>query len=273
MKNIIKSFSLTLIFIISFSESITLEELWDYATKKIKSDDRYFIVDPENKLSESEINKIEESSKAIFMRYGVNTHLFIINEVKDKDLFIHNLILKLNDKLKKIPSNSILSIVIIKDNYYYLKIGNDIQTKLKSKEIDKIKDKSIKLGYEKYFITLIDGISKALFDYEFDEEDYIPFPIEPKKNDDIDWDDLEPKDDYEYEKLVKEEYERRKKEQEAKENIKYIKNDKGFGSYVLTFLLICTICIVGIYVVHNYRRKLLKKKISVDIDYKNITEI
>ena len=131
MKNIIKSFSLTLIFIISFSKSITLEELWDYATKKIKSDDRYFIVDPENKLSESEINKIEQSSKAIFMRYGVNTHLFIINEVKDKDLFIHNLILKLNDKLKKIPSNSILSIVIIKDNYYYLKIGNDIQTKLK----------------------------------------------------------------------------------------------------------------------------------------------
>ena len=202
MKNIIKSFSITLIFLISLSKSITIEELWDYTTKKIKKDDRYFIIDPDNKLSESEIKKIEESSNAIFMRYGINTHLFIINEVNEKDLFIRNLILKLNDKIKKNQSNTIFSIVIIKENYYYLSIGSEIQLKVKEKEIDKVKEESIKLGYEKY-----------------------------------------------------------------------IRKDKGFGSYVLTFLLICTICIVGIYVVHNYRRKLLKKKISVDIDYKSITEI
>ena len=274
MKNIIKSFSITLIFLISLSKSITIEELWDYTTKKIKKDDRYFIIDPDNKLSESEIKKIEESSNAIFMRYGINTHLFIINEVNEKDLFIRNLILKLNDKIKKNQSNTIFSIVIIKENYYYLSIGSEIQLKVKEKEIDKVKEESIKLGYEKYFINLIDGISRALFDFEFeDEDDDYPYPIEPKKDDEIDWDDLEPKDDYEYEKLVKEEYERRKKEQEAKENEKYIRKDKGFGSYVLTFLLICTICIVGIYVVHNYRRKLLKKKVSIDIDYKSITEI
>ncbi len=36
MKNIIKSFSITLIFLISLSKSITIEELWDYTTKKNK---------------------------------------------------------------------------------------------------------------------------------------------------------------------------------------------------------------------------------------------
>ncbi len=48
MKNIIKSFSITLIFLISLSKSITIEELWDYTTKKIKKDDRYFIINPDN---------------------------------------------------------------------------------------------------------------------------------------------------------------------------------------------------------------------------------
>jgi len=273
MKNLIKSFSLTLIFIISLSKSITIDELWEYTTKKVKKDDRYFIIDPDNKLSESEIKKIEDSSNAIYMRYGINSHLFLINEVNDLDLFIRELIIKINDKFKKNQSNTLLSIVIIKENYYYLSTGNEINNKIKSKEIEKIKEKNQKLSYDKYFINLLDDIAKALFDFEFDEDDDYPYPIEPKKDDDIDWDDLEPKDDYEYEKLVKEEYERRKREQEAKENEKFIKKDKGFGSYVLTFLLICTICIVGIYVVHNYRRKLLKKKVSIDIDYKSITEI
>ena len=273
MKNLIKSFSLTLIFIISLSKSITIDELWEYTTKKVKKDDRYFIIDPDNKLSESEIKKIEDSSNAIYMRYGINSQLFLINEVNELDLFIRELILKINDKFKKNQSNTLLSIVIIKEKYYYLSTGSEINNKVKSKEIEKIKEKNQKLSYDKYFINLLDDIAKALFDFEFDEDDDYPYPIEPKKDDDIDWDDLEPKDDYEYEKLVKEEYERRKREQEAKENEKFIKKDKGFGSYVLTFLLICTICIVGIYVVHNYRRKLLKKKVSIDIDYKSITEI
>ena len=150
MKNLIKSFSLTLIFIISLSKSITIDELWEYTTKKVKKDDRYFIIDPDNKLSESEIKKIEDSSNAIYMRYGINSHLFLINEVNDLDLFIRELIIKINDKFKKNQSNTIFSIVIIKENYYYLSIGSEIQLKVKEKEIDKVKEESIKLGYEKY---------------------------------------------------------------------------------------------------------------------------
>ena len=45
--------------------------------KKIKKDDRYFII--RNK-------KIEESSNAIYMRYFINTYFYIINEVNDKEL-------------------------------------------------------------------------------------------------------------------------------------------------------------------------------------------
>ena len=112
--------------------------------------------------------------------------------------------------------------------------------------IREIKEKSEKEGYEKYFYLIVDKILDELYKHELDE-------------DDID-DDEDIIDDKEKDK-------NKEKENENKIN----NNNSNYGIYIIIIFLIITIIIVGIWIVHNYRRKLLNHNISSNIDYFNIS--
>ena len=278
----IKSFSIILIFLISLINSISVDELWDYTLKKEKNNSSILIIDPDNKLSDSQLKEIEKSSNALFISYEIESYLFILKDIKEKDIFIKELIEKLNKTYKKFRYKSIFSIIILEQNYYYLNVGSEIEKKLKSKKLNKINEESKKLGYGKYFVNLMNELLGALIDFDDgfeDGDDDELIPIDDREYEDAVKKEYEKKhkekEDYEKKQKEKEEYEKKQKEKEEyekKQNIKeeYYKKDIEFGIYFLGFLLIIVICLVGVYVVHNYRRKLLMKKISVDIDYQSI---
>ena len=278
----IKSFSIIFIFLISLFNSISVDELWDYTLKKEKNNSSILIIDPDNKLSDSQLKEIEKSSNALFISYEIESYLFILKDIKEKDIFIKELIEKLNKTYKKFRYKSIFSIIILEQNYYYLNVGSEIEKKLKSKKLNKINEESKKLGYGKYFVNLMNELLGALIDFDDgfeDGDDDELIPIDDREYEDAVKKEYEKKqkekEEYEKKQKEKEEYEKKQKEKEEyekKQNIKeeYYKKDIEFGIYVLGFLLIIVICLVGVYVVHNYRRKLLMKKISVDIDYQSI---
>ena len=49
-------------------------------------------------------------------------------------------------------------------------------------------------------------------------------------------------------------------------------NNSNYGLYIILLFLIITIIIVGFWIVHNFRRKLLNQNISSNIDYINISK-
>ena len=220
----------------------------NYSTKKNNEykDKSYFFIDMNNKISENEKEKINKSMNNIFLKYGVSSFLFLINKMDEKEKFISNLINKIINTYSQKEKNSIISFVSIEDNYYYLLLGSEIEWKINKMNIREIKEKSEKEGYEKYFYLIVDKILDELYKHELDE-------------DDID-DDEDIIDDKEKDK-------NKEKENENKIN----NNNSNYGIYIIIIFLIITIIIVGIWIVHNYRRKLLNHNISSNIDYFNIS--
>ncbi len=256
MRNIFKLFLFTLILICK-SNQISVNELWEIRKQKIKEeykDKSYFFIDTKNKVSENEKEKINKAMNNIFFKYGVSSYLFLINKMDEKDKFIYNLNLKISNTYSTKEKNSIISLVSIDDNYFYLSIGSNIEWKIKSNKLEEIKEKSEKEGYEKYFALIVDKILDALYENELKEDDdywYDEDEEDEEEDEDIDKDNMEDK------------------------NIK--KNDKNnnntnYGLYIIFVFLIITIIIVGFWIVHNFRRKLLNQNISSNIDYINISK-
>ena len=277
-KNLIFLISL---FFISKTYEMTVDEVWDYTLQKSKESQNYFLMDPSNKISKEERTKAEKSMNNIFLKYGIHSYLFLIDEMENTEKFTRNLMEKINVQFINNIKSSLISIVSINNNYYYLSIGSENEWKIKSDKLNEIKYESEKEGYEKYFNLIVDKILNALYQYELDQED-IDYPWLDQDDDDEEQEEIEVLDDREYEKQVKEEYERRKKEEEAKKRAEEenqnnkddnlnIGGNKSYGLYIISFFMILTIIIVGLYVVHNYRRKLLKNIVSTNIDYMSIT--
>ena len=269
------------LFFISKTYEKTVDEVWDYTLQKLKEkSENYFLMDPSNKISEEERTKAEKSMNNIFLKYGIHSYLFLIDEMENTEKFTRELMEKINVQFINNMKSSLISIVSIKDDYYYLSIGSENEWKIKSDKLNEIKYESEKEGYEKYFTLIVDKILNALYQYELDQED-IDYPWLDQDDDDNEQEEIEVLDDREYEKQVKEEYERRKKEEEEKKRQEENKNNKdgnlnvggnkSYGLYIISFFMILTIIIVGLYVVHNYRRKLLKNIVSTNIDYMSIT--
>ena len=259
MRNIFKLFLFTLILICK-SNQISVNELWEIREQKIKEeykDKSYFFIDTKNKVSENEKEKINKAMNNIFFKYGVSSYLFLINKMDEKDKFIYNLNLKISNTYSTKEKNSIISLVSIDDNYFYLSIGSNIEWKIKSNKLEEIKEKSEKEGYEKYFYLIVDKILDELYKHELEEDD-IDYPwLDEDEEEDDDEDII---DDKEKDK-------NKKKENENKIN----NNNSNYGIYIIIIFLIITIIIVGIWIVHNYRRKLLNHNISSNIDYFNIS--
>ena len=277
-KNLIFLISL---FFISNTYEMTVDEVWDYTLQKSKESQNYFLMDPSNKISKEERTKAEKSMNNIFLKYGIHSYLFLIDEMENTEKFTRNLMEKINVQFINNIKSSLISIVSINNNYYYLSIGSENEWKIKSDKLNEIKYESEKEGYEKYFNLIVDKILNALYQYELDQED-IDYPWLDQDDDDEEQEEIEVLDDREYEKQVKEEYERRKKEEEEKKRAEEenqnnkddnlnIGGNKSYGLYIISFFMILTIIIVGLYVVHNYRRKLLKNIVSTNIDYMSIT--
>ena len=277
-KNLIFLISL---FFISKTYEMTVDEVWDYTLQKSKESQNYFLMDPSNKISKEERTKAEKSMNNIFLKYGIHSYLFLIDEMENTEKFTRDLMEKINIQFINNIKSSLISIVSINNNYYYLSIGSENEWKIKSDKLNEIKYESEKEGYEKYFNLIVDKILNALYQYELDQED-IDYPWLDQDDDDEEQEEIEVLDDREYEKQVKEEYERRKKEEEAKKRAEEenqnnkdgnlnVGGNKSYGLYIISFFMILTIIIVGLYVVHNYRRKLLKNIVSTNIDYMSIT--
>ena len=277
-KNLIFLISL---FFISKTYEMTVDEVWDYTLQKSKESQNYFLMDPSNKISKEERTKAEKSMNNIFLKYGIHSYLFLIDEMENTEKFTRDLMEKINVQFINNIKSSLISIVSINNNYYYLSIGSENEWKIKSDKLNEIKYESEKEGYEKYFNLIVDKILNALYQYELDQED-IDYPWLDQDDDDEEQDEIEVLDDREYEKQVKEEYERRKKEEEEKKRAEEenqnnkdgnlnVGGNKSYGLYIISFFMILTIIIVGLYVVHNYRRKLLKNIVSTNIDYMSIT--
>ena len=277
-KNLIFLISL---FFISKTYEMTVDEVWDYTLQKSKESQNYFLMDPSNKISKEERTKAEKSMNNIFLKYGIHSYLFLIDEMENTEKFTRNLMEKINVQFINNIKSSLISIVSINNNYYYLSIGSENEWKIKSDKLNEIKYESEKEGYEKYFNLIVDKILNALYQYELDQED-IDYPWLDQDDDDEEQEEIEVLDDREYEKQVKEEYERRKKEEEEKKRAEEenqnnkdgnlnVGGNKSYGLYIISFFMILTIIIVGLYVVHNYRRKLLKNIVSTNIDYMSIT--
>ena len=259
MKNIYQLFLFTLI-LISKTKEISVNELWEITQQKKNNeykDKSYFFIDMNNKISENEKEKINKSMNNIFLKYGVSSFLFLINKMDEKEKFISNLIQKIINTYSQKEKNSIISLVSIEDNYYYLLLGSEIEWKINKMNIREIKEKSEKEGYEKYFYLIVDKILDELYKHEL-EEDNIDYPwLDEDEEEDDDEDII---DDKEKDK-------NKKKENENKIN----NNNSNYGIYIIIIFLIITIIIVGIWIVHNYRRKLLNHNISSNIDYFNIS--
>ena len=259
MKNIYQLFLFTLI-LISKTKEISVNELWEITQQKKNNeykDKSYFFIDMNNKISENEKEKINKSMNNIFLKYGVSSFLFLINKMDEKEKFISNLIQKIINTYSQKEKNSIISLVSIEDNYYYLLLGSEIEWKINKMNIREIKEKSEKEGYEKYFYLIVDKILDELYKHELDEDD-IDYPwLDEDEEEDDDEDII---DDKEKDK-------NKKKENENKIN----NNNSNYGIYIIIIFLIITIIIVGIWIVHNYRRKLLNHNISSNIDYFNIS--
>ena len=146
MRNIFKLFLFTLILICK-SNQISVNELWEIREQKIKEeykDKSYFFIDTKNKVSENEKEKINKAMNNIFFKYGVSSYLFLINKMDEKDKFIYNLNLKISNTYSTKEKNSIISLVSIDDNYFYLSIGSNIEWKIKSNKLEEIKKKKVK---------------------------------------------------------------------------------------------------------------------------------
>ena len=256
MRNIFKLFLFTLILICK-SNQISVNELWEIREQKIKEeykDKSYFFIDTKNKVSENEKEKINKAMNNIFFKYGVSSYLFLINKMDEKDKFIYNLNLKISNTYSTKEKNSIISLVSIDDNYFYLSIGSNIEWKIKSNKLEEIKEKSEKEGYEKYFALIVDKILDALYENELKEDDDY-------------WYDEDEEDEEEDEDIDKDNMEDKNIKKNDKNN-----NNSNYGLYIIFVFLIITIIIVGFWIVHNFRRKLLNKNISSNIDYYNLTK-
>ena len=138
-----------------------------------------------NKISENEKEKINKSMNNIFLKYGVSSFLFLINKMDEKEKFISNLIQKIINTYSQKEKNSIISLVSIEDNYYYLLLGSEIEWKINKMNIREIKEKSEKEGYEKYFYLIVDKILDELYKHELDEDDIdYPWLDEDEEEDD-----------------------------------------------------------------------------------------
>ncbi len=75
------------------------------------------------------------------------------------------------------------------------------------------------MGYEKYFVDIMNELFDALidFDYAYEDDNVFEYPIETKK--DIDYDDLIPINDREYEDAIKKENEKKNNETKRKRRI------------------------------------------------------
>ncbi len=257
MRNIFKLFLFALILICK-SNQISVNELWEIRKQKIKEeykDKSYFFIDTKNKVSENEKEKINKAMNNIFFKYGVSSYLFLINKMDEKDKFIYNLNLKISNTYSTKEKNSIISLVSIDDNYFYLSIGSNIEWKIKSNKLEEIKEKSEKEGYEKYFALIVDKILDALYENELKEDDDYP------------WYDEDEEDEEEDEDINEDNREDKTIKKNDKNN-----NNSNYGLYIIFVFLIITIIIVGFWIVHNYRRKLLNQNISSNIDYINISK-
>jgi len=259
MKNIYQLFLFTLI-LISKTKEISVNELWEITQQKKNNeykDKSYFFIDMNNKISENEKEKINKSMNNIFLKYGVSSFLFLINKMDEKEKFISNLIQKIINTYSQKEKNSIISLVSIEDNYYYLLLGSEIEWKINKMNIREIKEKSEKEGYEKYFYLIVDKILDELYKHELEEDD-IDYPwLDEDEEEDDDEDIIDDK-------------EKDKNKEKNNEN-KINNNNSNYGIYIIIIFLIITIIIVGIWIVHNYRRKLLNHNISSNIDYFNIS--
>ena len=172
MKNIYQLFLFTL-FLISKTNEISVNELWEITQQKKNNeykDKSYFFIDMNNKISENEKEKINKSMNNIFLKYGVSSFLFLINKMDEKEKFISNLIQKIINTYSQKEKNSIISLVSIEDNYYYLLLGSEIEWKINKMNIREIKEKSEKEGYEKYFYLIVDKILDELYKHELEKK-------------------------------------------------------------------------------------------------------
>ena len=265
MRNIYKLFYFTLLFLISKTNQISVNELWENTQEKIKKeykDKSYFFIDVNNKITENEKGKINKAMNNIFLKYGVSSYLFLINKMDEKkETFMNNLNLKISKNYASKEKNSIISLISIDDNYDYLSVGSEIEWKIS--QINEIKNNCLKEGYEKYFSLIVDKILDALYEHELKEDDDDWYD-EDEEEEDEDFIDDEDKD--------KDKDKDKKKDDENNTKNNNINNSKNYGLYIIFLFLIITIIIVGIWIVHNFRRKLLNKNISSNIDYYNLTK-
>ena len=189
--------------IIYFSNSWTLESLWENTLKNQGKNKYYFLSDPDNILTQNEIRDMDGNMRLLYHQWTVNSYFFIINKLDSPsiddeylDLVINSLFLKIKKELNISSDNSYVSLIIANNKVTKYKLGEKLMKRATKKELEIMKQNSKKKLKEeerlyKVFLSQISSI-----EYIIDGDDDIipgwddwPYPTD-------DPDDLDNPDDY-----------------------------------------------------------------------------
>ena len=206
MKKLSKFPFIISLIIISFSNSWTLESLWEYTLKNKGKSKFYYLSDPDNILTEKEIRDMEGNMLLLYNQWTVNSFFFIINKLDSPsidDEYLESIINSLYSKVEKElllltnnTKNTFVSLIIANNKVTKYKLGEKLMKRATKNELERMKQNSLRKFKEedrvyKVFLSQISSI-----EYIIDGDDDVipgwddwPYPTD-------DPDDLDNPDDY-----------------------------------------------------------------------------